>query len=72
MINLDTHILINALSDELKFKVNRQLEGIPRSISAIVLLELVKLVQPGRVEINLTAELLPRFDTARFPKRPGR
>ena len=53
MINLDTHILIYALSDELKSKEKRLLERNPWSISAIVLWELVKLVQLGRVDIDL-------------------
>lgn len=53
MINLDTHILIYALIGKLKSREKRLLEGNPWSISAIVLWELVKLVQLGRVEIDL-------------------
>ncbi len=55
MINLDTHILIYALGDELKSKEKRLLEGNPWSISAIVLWELAKLVQLGRLEIDLNS-----------------
>ena len=88
-INLDTPILIYVLTDEPKSREKRLLEANPWSISAIVLWERVKLVQSGRVDIDLnnrafvhalnrirvwpiTFEIAPRFDTARYPKRPGR
>lgn len=53
MINLDTHILIYALCNELESKEKRLLEGNPWSASAIVLWELAKLVQLDRVEVDL-------------------
>ena len=53
MINLDTHILIFALSGELRPREQRLLARSRWSISSIVLWELAKLVQLGRVELNL-------------------
>ena len=53
MINLDTHILIFALSDELRPDERSLLTRNRWSVSSIVLWELAKLVQLGRVELNL-------------------
>lgn len=53
MINLDTHILIFALAGEIKPRERRLLAGNTWSISAIVLWELAKLVQLGRVDLDL-------------------
>jgi PIN domain nuclease of toxin-antitoxin system len=53
MLNLDTHILIHALGGTLSKKERKLLSRNPWSISAIVLWELSKLVQLGRVEIDL-------------------
>ena len=53
MINLDTHILIYALLGELQSREKQLLESSVWSISAIVLWELAKLVQLGRIEIDL-------------------
>ena len=53
MINLDTHILIFALSGELSRREERILARRKWSVSAIVLWELAKLVQLGRVELDL-------------------
>ncbi len=53
MVNLDTHILVFALSGELKPDERRVLAGNRWSVSSIVLWELAKLVQVGRVELDL-------------------
>ena len=53
MINLDTHILIFALTGELRPRERRLLTAQVWGISAIVLWELAKLVQLGRVEVDL-------------------
>ena len=60
MINLDTHILIFALVDRLQSREKQILESNPWSISAIVLWELAKLVQLGRVEIDLDSRSVIR------------
>lgn len=53
MLNLDTHILIHAVSGDLRPAEQRLLARNRWSISSIVLWELAKLVQLGRVEIDL-------------------
>lgn len=53
MLNLDTHILIFALSGELTPKEQRLLGQKSWGISAIVLWELAKLVQLSRLAMNL-------------------
>jgi PIN domain nuclease of toxin-antitoxin system len=53
MLNLDTHILIDALVDDLKPGEKKLLSVNPWSISAIVLWEIAKLAQLGRIEISL-------------------
>lgn len=53
MLNLDTHILIYALTGELTAKEKGLLSSQPWSISAIVLWELAKLSQLKRIEIDL-------------------
>ncbi len=53
MINLDTHILIFALTGELRPRERRLLTAQVWGISAIVLWELATLVQLGRVEVDL-------------------
>ena len=55
MINLDTHILVFALAGDVKPRERRLLAGNTWSISAIVLWELAKLVQLGRVSVDLDA-----------------
>ena len=54
MINLDTHILVLALAGEVKPQERRLLAGNTWSISAIVLWEFAKLVQLGRIDLDLT------------------
>jgi PIN domain nuclease of toxin-antitoxin system len=51
--NLDTHVLVFALTGELTARERRLLSGSTWSISAIVLWELAKLVQLGRVDLDL-------------------
>ena len=53
MLNLDTHILIFALGGELRPQEQSLLVGNRWSISAIVLWELAKLIQLGRLDMDL-------------------
>jgi PIN domain nuclease of toxin-antitoxin system len=53
VINLDTHVLVFALAGEVTARERRVLAENPWSISAIVLWELAKLAQLGRVDIDL-------------------
>ena len=53
MINLDTHIVVYTLSGELRAREQELLIRQRWSVSAIVLWELAKLVQLGRIEIDL-------------------
>jgi PIN domain nuclease of toxin-antitoxin system len=53
MLNLDTHILIFALNGELKAAEDRLLRSERWGISAIVLWELAKLAQLGRIGLDL-------------------
>ncbi len=53
MLNLDTHILIFALAGTLNEKEQRLLAENSWSFSAIVLWELSKLVQLGRIDVDL-------------------
>ena len=53
MLNLDTHVLLYSLSGELSARERRLLGNDSWSISAIVLWEICKLVERGRVEIDL-------------------
>jgi len=53
MLNLDTHILVHALRGDIKPGEQRLLATESWSIAAIVLWELSKLVQLGRVTLDL-------------------
>ncbi len=53
MLNLDTHVLIHALRGNLKARERALLSEHPWGIAAIVLWELAKLAQLGRVDIDL-------------------
>ena len=53
MLNLDTHILIFALTGELRPRERESLSDSNWAISAIVLWELAKLAQLGRLAIDL-------------------
>ena len=60
MVNLDTHILVFALTGEVTDKERRVLASNTWSVSAIVLWELAKLVQLGRIDIDLDDAELTR------------
>lgn len=60
MLNLDTHILIHALAGSLRPGERRLLEASEWGVAAIVLWELAKLRQLGRVDIDLDD---PEVDT---------
>jgi len=53
MLNLDTHVLILALDGELKARERRLLAENQWGISAIVLWEISKLVQLGRLVVDI-------------------
>ena len=53
MLNLDTHILVFALTDQLRPKERALLSKERWGISAIVLWEIAKLFQLGRIEMDL-------------------
>ena len=53
MLNLDTHVLVYALSGKLRARERTLLSEHNWSISAIVLWELAKLVQLGRLDLDL-------------------
>lgn len=55
MLNVDTHVLVYALSGDVTAEERRLLSSDTWSISAIVLWELAKLVQLGRVVLDLEA-----------------
>jgi len=60
MLNLDTHILLYALADDLTFRENALLSKDSWSISAIVLWEIAKLSELNRIEIDLDSPELSR------------
>lgn len=53
MLNLDTHILLHAIAGKLTPRETRHLSAARWSISAIVLWEIAKLAQVGRISIDL-------------------
>jgi len=53
MLNLDTHILLYALAGDLTPSETKLLSSDSWSISAIVLWEISKLAQLGRIEVDL-------------------
>ena len=53
MLNLDTHILLYAVTGALTPAESELLRRQPWSISAIVLWEIAKLAQLGRIEVDL-------------------
>jgi PIN domain nuclease of toxin-antitoxin system len=61
MLNLDTHILLFALGGQLTARESRLLASNQWSISAIVLWELAKLTQLGRIELELDSAALQRL-----------
>ncbi len=64
MLNLDTHILIHALGGELRPRERKLLERNEWSISAIVLWELAKLAQLGRITMDLDDRQVARVLSA--------
>jgi PIN domain nuclease of toxin-antitoxin system len=60
MLNLDTHILIHALNGTVTAAERRLLSTNRWGISAIVLWELAKLRQLGRIEIDLESASFSR------------
>jgi PIN domain nuclease of toxin-antitoxin system len=61
MLNLDTHVLIHAMTGEITPREGRILRASRWGISAIVLWELAKLSELGRIEIDLDDHELDRF-----------
>jgi PIN domain nuclease of toxin-antitoxin system len=53
MLNLDTHVLLHAVAGRLRPREVKLLSETPWSISAIVLWEIAKLAQLGRIEVDL-------------------
>lgn len=53
MVNLDTHVLVFALAGDVTRKERERLASSLWSVSAIVLWELAKLVQLGRLDLDL-------------------
>ncbi|MBC8413225.1 MAG: type II toxin-antitoxin system VapC family toxin [Nitrospira sp.] len=53
MLNLDTHILIYALADDLSRKERQLLADAPWSISSIVLWEITKLSELNRIDLDI-------------------
>ena len=60
MLNLDTHILLYAVTGALRPAEARLLRADRWSISAIVLWEIAKLAQLGRIELDLDDPLVVR------------
>jgi len=58
MLNLDTHILLHALGGGLTNAESRLLDEQPWGISAIVLWEIAKLAQLGRIRVDLDSPRL--------------
>jgi len=61
MLNLDTHVLLHAMTGEVTARENRILRTARWGISAIVLWELAKLAELGRIELDLDDSELDRF-----------
>jgi PIN domain nuclease of toxin-antitoxin system len=61
MLNLDTHVLIHAMTGEITPREGRVLRAERWGISAIVLWELAKLAELRRIEIDLDEPELDRF-----------
>jgi len=53
MLNVDTHVLLYAVAGRLKPREARLLSATRWSVSAIVLWEIAKLAQLGRIEVDL-------------------
>ena len=53
MLNIDTHVLLHAVTGALRPRETRLLTADRWSISAIVLWEIARLAQLGRIEVDL-------------------
>jgi PIN domain nuclease of toxin-antitoxin system len=53
VVNLDTHVLVFALNGEITDRERRVLSANTWSLSAVVFWELAKLVQLGRIDLDL-------------------
>ena len=53
MLNVDTHVLLYAVTGALKSRETHLLRATPWSVSAIVLWEIAKLAQLGLIEVDL-------------------
>ena len=60
MVNLDTHVLVHALTGDLSPHEEHVLRREPWGVSAIVLWELAKLVQLGRLTLDLDSAAFRR------------
>jgi PIN domain nuclease of toxin-antitoxin system len=60
MLNLDTHVLLYAVTGALAPGENKLLRSHRWSISAIVLWEIAKLAQLGRIEVDLDDQQVVR------------
>ena len=60
MLNLDTHVLLHALTGDLTRREAALLELEPWSISDIVIWEISKLAELGRIELDLDDRELTR------------
>lgn len=60
MLNLDTHVLLHALAGSLRASEEALLRRETWSISAIVLWELAKLAELGRIDLDLDDPALER------------
>lgn len=63
MLNLDTHVLLYALTGDLTPRERALLSDETWSISAIVLWEIAKLAEVGRIELDLDHAELTRILT---------
>jgi len=61
MLNLDAHVLIHALRGDARARERELLAGNPWGVAAIVLWELAKLAQLGRISLDLSD---PHVETA--------
>ncbi len=64
MLNLDTHILLHAVTGNLTAREQQQLAAERWSISAIVLWEIAKLAQQGRITVDLADPAVVRVLSA--------
>ncbi len=61
MLNLDTHIVLFALAGDLRKREEELLARHPWSISSIVLWEITKLAELGRIDVDLNDAELNRI-----------